>query len=480
MKALWKACLGASLFLIIALAGTWYMEGASPTPLLATQEATALETDLYDRLFDDDIHHSLHITLTEEEWLGMGQDMEAFRRTDDRMRVGEYRHASLVYKDPYGEYAIDDIGIRTKGNTSRLIPEDREGVLRRSHFKLKFDATFDALVTDEDYQTREKRTFLGLNELILKSNMTSDRSFIHEKFAYDLLRRAGVPAPKITLVAVTFYVGERTLDYGVYTMIEPVGKKFLTRRYGTHLDDGNLYKALWQDFGPAALMPIVNPKAVGIKDWKSNYRPSYDLLTNTDQVSHEVLYDFIDQLWHLKDEALKAYLDAHVDVEGLLQAFAVNVLVGTPDDYRSMGNNYYLYFKPDQQVVFMPFDYDNSLGYGWDGVNFGGYEGIATADIYEWKSLASLFVNKTIRHPLAEKVLAIPAYRLRYENILKTLIEDGSYSYEAFEDLFNHFYALYQDDIENDTSTGNQMFITNEAWFMNLKIESVLNQLNQD
>ncbi|MCK8061650.1 MULTISPECIES: CotH kinase family protein [unclassified Fusibacter] len=467
------------ILILLAVVGTLYLNEKPITPITSVEAVTKRTDEGFGRIFNDELKHELHIYITEEEWLGMGKDMMRYRYTDSRMRTGAYRTARVVYKDDYGEFEIDRIGIRTKGNTTRLIPENHEGVLRRSHFKLKFDWTLDERVASEAYKQLGQRTFLGVNELALKSNMESDRSFVHEKYAYDLLRQLGVPAPKITLTTLTVHVDGRELDYGVYTVIESVNKGFLTNQYGTKLNDGNLYRALWQDFGPATLMPIINPMAVGIKDWESNYRPAYDLITNTDSVTHVELYDFIDHLNRLEGEAFVDYIDKTLDVDVLLKAFAVTVLIGSPDDYRAMGNNYYLYFKPDGQVVFFPYDFDNSLGYGWDGESFGGYEGIATEDIYEWRSLASIFMGVDYSHPLADKILAVEKYRGRYEEILLELISTKAYSYESFLKLFESVKVMYGDDLDNVTSAGKLMFLTNEKSFMDLKIKSVLDQIEK-
>jgi hypothetical protein len=477
MNTKFKAIGLAVILGILAFGSTYYLNHQSSTPLIPNDIVTHYSDEGYDRLFNDEIKHNLHIYITEDQWLGMGKDMMRYRHLDDRMRTGEYRTADIVYEDEYGSYELKNIGIRTKGNTTRLIPENHEGVLKRSHFKLKFDFTLDTQVGTDEFKQLGKRSFLGLDEVALKSNMESDRSFVHEKYAYDLLRGLGVPAPNISLCTVTIHLEDRVLDYGVYNVVESVNKDFLKRTYGKKLDDGNLYKALWQDYGPATLMPIINPLAVGIKDWKSNYRPTYDLQTNTDSVTHVELYSFIDQLNILEGEAFALYMDSSFDMEVLLSAFAVTTLIGSVDDYRSMGNNYYLYFKPDGQVVFFPYDFDNSLGYGWDGESFGGYDGIATEDIYKWRSLASIFMGRKYFHPLSEKVLAIEKYKIRYEAILRELISSKKYSYESFLKLYNKSKFMYGQDIDNDTSSGKLMFLTNEEHFIQLKIESILKQI---
>lgn len=454
-------------------------EGIKPT--IAT-EVTAIEEDLnyttdgYERLFNDSIKHHLIIEITTENFRGMGHDMLSYAGKDSRMRTGNYRSAKLIYEDEKESYEISDIGIRTKGNTSRLLPYAQGDILSRSHFKLKFDETFSMKEGTETYNQRNDRTFLGMNELILKSNMDQDLSYIHEKFAYDMFRKAGLSVPQISFATLTIVVDNEPINYGVYTVIEPIDKSFLNKRFTKKGDDGNLYKCLWQDFGPATLEPIKRKISVGIKNWEKNYRPTYDLKTNRDEADHEVLYDFVNNLNELEDDALKSYLDEHFEVEKFLKFLAGNVLLGMPDYYWAMGNNYYLYFNNAGKIEFFPYDYDNCLASGWDGSEAFGFEGIAQANIYYWRNLNSIFTNSKVSHPLVDKLLKIPEYKAYYEACYQWYL-DEYYSYEEFLKLYDHIENQYQGYFLNDTSMGQEMTLTKEEWFMTTKIESVLKQL---
>ena len=182
--------------------------------------------------------------------------------------------------------------------------------------------------------------------------------------------------------------------FGIYTIIEPVDKSFLTKRYGRDGNDGNLYKCLFGDSGPATLEPIGNVpermfperRVIGSKDWKTNYRPTYDLKTNEEAADHTVLLDFINKLNTLSGKELKFYLDNNFRVKDFLMAQAINVLLGKWDDYWPMGNNYYLYFNNRGKIEFIPVDYDMVFGQAIPLID------TDTVGIYEWPNIVNQFL----------------------------------------------------------------------------------------
>jgi spore coat protein H len=126
----------------------------------------------------------------------------------------------------------------------------------------------------------------------------------------------------------------------------------------------------------------------------------------------------------LSGDAFRIYIAQHFDVESFLRLLAVGALNGNPDDYRAMGNNYYLYHDPiNNHWHMIPYDYDHGMGQGWDGL--GNYS--LDLDLIAWRNLTGK------SHPLAEKILAIPAYRAQYVNYLLELTEEtGIFSIDNF------------------------------------------------
>ncbi|HPK62937.1 MAG TPA: CotH kinase family protein, partial [Spirochaetota bacterium] len=185
---------------------------------------------------------------------------------------------------------------------------------------------------------------------------------------------------------------------------------------------------------------------------------------------------FSQNITNLSGSALKTYLDANFEVDRFLRWIAANMLLGMPDDYWSMGNNYYLYFNNAGKIEFLPYDYDHGLGGGWDGGV--GYDKIMNANIYNW------FYNAPgsgyNERPLM-KVLSIPEYKTAYTNYLKALIDPatGIFSYADFKNKYNQMYALYSPYLDNDINEGESMSLSEspvENYFAT-KIASVANQV---
>ncbi len=433
----------------------------------------------FNRLFRDDCVKTLTVKIPRNEWNGIITDMKVYSIIDDRMRTGNFRKADLVYEDRDGTFTLTDVGIRTKGNTTRILPQEGNNY-HRANFKIKFNMTSNEEQEDEENNDNKGRKYAGLDSIILKACM-NDSSYVHEKFAYDLLARAGAKAPVVTTIRLVFDIDGEIVDYGIYTMIEPIDDEFIKRRYEVSESIGNLYKCLWQSYGPATLTPIRDMKAIGVKDWTKNYRPAYDLKTNKKEQNHSALTNFIYQLNTLNGEELKVWLDENFEVDSFLSYLACNLLVGMPDDYWAMGNNYYLYFNNTGKIEFIPYDYDHCLASGWDGTYFGGYEGIARSDILEWKDLAAFMTGENLDRPLVEKILSIDEYRAKYFALLEELInpENKMFSYESFLSLYNNTNRLYGAYINNDTDEVQRMELTNEKWYFEEKIESVKSQLDR-
>jgi spore coat protein H len=432
----------------------------------------------YATLFDNGKIHHFKIVISQEEWEGLSRDMLDIRDIDGNMRTGNYRKADLYYSDENGEIFVDEVGIRTKGNMSRILPEDADG-LHRFHFKIKFDETFDIQEGSADYDIRNDRSFAEVSELNFKINNGSDPTNIREIFSYDLFNAFGVTAPRASMATLTFVIDGTEHDYGVVRYIESVDKSFLGERFGSKMNDGNLYKCLWQNYGPASLMPLRREAEIGIKDWTENYRPTYDLKTNKEERNYQDLESFIDNLNKLEGNELKAYLDKNFSIDRFIRAQALDVLLGQIDGYWSMGNNYYLYFNENGVLEWIPFDYEHVLAAGWDGDPYWSYEGIATADIYQWNNLNAQMYDKNTTHPLMDKILQIDEYKNKYEEYLRTLIEPANnyFTYNRFMELYNRLYNLYGDNVDNEMQEGSLWELSNEEWYFNTKTDSVRQQL---
>ena len=91
-------------------------------------------------------------------------------------------------------------------------------------------------------------------------------------------------------------------------------------------------------------------------------------MTNESIGDFSKLARFINILNNTPSGLLADSLESVIEVPGVLQYFAMNILVGEWDDYWSLMNNYYLYHEPTKDIFYLiPYDYDNTYGIDWFG-----------------------------------------------------------------------------------------------------------------
>jgi spore coat protein H len=396
----------------------------------------------FDRLFNDANEKSMTIIISSSNWQQLDDYMIDYDNRHGSFRDDRYVSADFLYKDQQGEVLIPFVGLRTRGNLSRVRIHDDEGNLNLSHFKISFNETLDLSPNSALYKKVVDRLLFGLEELDLKYNRNADETFISEKYAHDLMRNFGVHAQHTTLTRLYIQIDDVKTFYGLYTVFEPIDQYFISRRFDNQADKGNLYKSLWQNFGPATLSTNRHQLAIGIRDVQANYRPSYDLKTNKRTNDTSDIRAFMQNINDLSGEAFKSYIETHFDVDRFLRLIAVGALIGNPDDYRAMGNNYYLYRDPQlDQWHMIPYDYDHGFGQGWDGL--GDYS--LKLDLIQWKNLTGR------SHPLVEKILAIEDYKNTYIDYLIELIdpENGLFHIDHYITLYDQQKNIYDASLVN-------------------------------
>src|SRR5262249_36204758 len=150
------------------------------------------------------------------------------------------------------------------------------------------------------------------------NNAVQDPTYLHELVGYELFRRTGLPAPRITHAHV-FLDGR---DLGLYVLKEAYDRRFLAQFFARN--DGNLYdggvngdvdKQLGRDSGKGPL-------------------DRHDLVALTAACAEA-------------DPARRrAALEQCVDIERFLTFMALEALVGHWDGYVSNQNNWRVYFDP--------------------------------------------------------------------------------------------------------------------------------------
>jgi spore coat protein H len=479
-----------SLVLLLLLApGAGCSGGGKAQPADGSTDASA--DPVYDEIFDDAVPHEFIIEISQAEWEGITQDMldyaEKFPLTplytgDGReYRTDKYRKADFIYRRADGsEVKLSQVGIRSRGNESRRLPY-QNGNYTKSHFKVKFDETFDMAESDPNYATIDRRRFGGLKALNFKWSRYNrwdtyaNESKINELFSYKLLAGAEVAAPRMSMGVLKFRIAGREVNYGLYGIVEPVDKPFLTRRFGSN--DGDLYKCLYLDAGPTLTESSIEGDLVGVKDPDVNYRPIYDLQTNETTSDHAALKGFVQELNSLEGQALVDYLDANFDVDSFIRYLAIGIYISNLDDYRFLANNYYLYFNDKGKITFIPYDFDISLGTNWHGEL--PYEQYINQDIFNTANLPAAWGDNSPR-PLVDKVLAVDKYRQRYLQLLKedALAAKKLFVFSQYKAKFDQLFALYGSKTDSDTMDPDPMGLAGfeQKYFVD-KTKNVLDQL---
>jgi hypothetical protein len=424
---------------------------------------------------------TIKIIMTEDEWNGVSVDITKHLEYFGNKRTSVYRKATFEYTGPAGDITMGEVGFRTRGNTSRTWPQDINGNPKRAAFKIKFNKTFDLEEGTDEYEERKDRRFATMKALNLRWNTNGDTTMIRELYAYNAFNKIGVYTSRITPVRLIVKSGSREMDYGVYYVIEPVDKDFLKKRFGKKHNDGDLYKQSYLADLNTIASENLNAK-VGVKevrDWRydnpgdEDYRPAYDLNTNEDESDHSALLNFIKNINTLDGTELYNYLEANFEVDRFLRYQALGVLIGSPDDYWSNGNNYHLYFDNDGKASFIPIDYDNSLGKNW--VPF---------DIANSSILTYGHPSNGNRNPvLIDKILSVEQYKEAYQEYVQEYITPSNkvFTWSAYDNLYSDQYDHYKYYLDPDTPEGHTMRQSSgvEYYFYN-RTKSVCDQLGLD
>ena len=347
--------------------------------------------------------YSFHLTIALEEWAKMepasqasgampgfggpvGLGGAAGEGGPGRMQPGPMMGLEFEKGKGRLEFQGRDLGfvsVRFKGNSSFNAARNS---IKRS-LKLDFN--------DED----PERTFFGMTKLNL-NNGAMDPSVMRESLAYEVLRRAGIPASRTAFARVYLTVpGKYTRQYaGLYTVVEQVDGKFLKAHFGEK--SGLLLK-------PERVqgLPYLGD------NWAA-YERQFEEKSNVKTKETKRFIAFTKLINQSTDADFAAKVKDFMDLEAFLRFLAAQALLANLDSPLLTGHNYYLYLDPGtDRFACIPWDMNEAFG----GFRGGGSE----ADI----------VNLSIRKPftranrLAERILALEGIAQQYEAIVRGLLK---------------------------------------------------------
>jgi hypothetical protein len=179
------------------------------------------------------------------------------------------------------------------------------------------------------------RPFLGMTAVSIMFE-GNERALLAEALAYDVYRRAGVPAPQWEFVRL--WIDEK---FGGYNLAaeRPNGAFLLHNKLD---NNGNLYKYRWAGGDLIA---------------------RHTKKTNT-QTGHDDLIQIIDQLGKTTGEEQWKLIEANFNVEEMASYFAVSLALSNWDGFF---NNHFLYhdLAPGGKWQMFPWDCDGTWGVGF-------------------------------------------------------------------------------------------------------------------
>lgn len=242
------------------------------------------------------------------------------------------------------------------------------------------------------------RKFQGIEELYLNNNV-NDATQMREALAYELFRRAGLPAPRTAFARVYLTIPGKIekQHLGLYTVVEAVEEGFLKRSLGAK--DGLLLK-------PEMIRGL--PYMGG--DWdnyKERYRPKSEP-TPADAARFIEATQFIREA---TPEQFGSGIPQYLEPEPFLRFVALNALLANVDSFIGNGHNYYLFLgSASRRLTFIPWDLNESFG----------MHPVSGPSRFQMQT--SILRPNADGNPLVEKFLADPTFGPKYRELCTQLL----------------------------------------------------------
>ena len=229
---------------------------------------------------------------------------------------------------------LTNVAIRFKGVSS--VVRAPNGFKRP--FKLDFDREVDG------------RKFQGVGEVYLNNNV-NDATQMREALAYDLFRKAGIPAPHTAFARVYLTIPGKLekQNLGLYTLVEPVGGEFLKREFGTK---------------KGMLLKPEQMKGLGYlgDDW-DNYTERYHPKAEPSPEEASRFIAFVRFIQQADPDTFSRRLADYIDPKAFARYVALNAILANVDSFIGNGHNYFLEVHPDtHKASFVPWDLNESFG----------------------------------------------------------------------------------------------------------------------
>jgi spore coat protein CotH len=394
-----------------------------------------------------------------------------------------YFPADMTIEIAGATYKYYEVGVRMKGNTSRTEFLNSDGSFmdgKYAHFKVSFKATFDdtayysldqfkAFAHDwtnaaDARKARKSRTLALMEKIDFKVLPRNTSTYSQEMYCYKAFNDNGISAPYTHWSSLTLQDKKATRT-SYYEMVEDIDKQFLKNRFGKDEAQGDLYKCVWgfpkdtnnwkgADLSRSEAITDVKDSSgysagtriaygrIGVEDNFNNYHPNYQLKTNDDGENSDFskLVHYINVVHSCRYEnGTQAMLEGVLDVQEFLKFEALSYLFGNFDDQRNNYNNYFLYFRPsDGKAIYIPYDWDWSLG----NDSTGKMQSKTPFDATDMNgnAVANNLYYETILSDSSVK-FSIDTYKANYKSYIQAAITAGvldKANYSFFVSSYNH------------------------------------------
>tara|TARA_Y100001968_G_scaffold18289_2_gene14437 strand:- start:8546 stop:10768 length:2223 start_codon:yes stop_codon:yes gene_type:complete len=362
-------------------------------------------------LYDPSVLRTVFIDFDTETW---EEDMARFKYTDVEM-------PATVTVDGK-KYPM--VGVKFRGQSSfGHVPSGSKRSLNLSM----------------DFINRDQRLY-GFKTINLL-NCNGDASFL-SSILYSHLAADYLPAPKANIMKVIIN-GE---SWGVYCNVQQFNKDFLKEFYGTTAG------ARWKVSG--------SPQADGglryLGENIDPYRQRFEIKSKDREDSWKALINLCKVLNETPIKDLPKAIEPLLNVDQVLRFLAIDVAVVNSDGYWVRASDYSIYLDTAGMFHIIPHDMNEAFrsggppGGGPPRGGFGRAGGPRGGRGHGGPTLDPLVGIENERMPLRSKLLAVPKYRQRYLQYIRSLAEKGL-TYKNLSPVIAHYRKLIGEEIKNDT-----------------------------
>lgn len=430
--------------------GTKWNIGVTDTGTFTASKCAPDDAPAYgtvDYIFDLDALPTITLNVSVDEWNTLLHNFDLNKDNEDCV------HCDFTFSK-YGRVdRLEDIGLRLRGNTSRVRPEGNAGedhvpgnVVRRPHFGFRFQ---------KFHKDDPAWTLSGTDRFNLRW-ANADPTYVREVYGYDLMRRFGVyTTARASYCTVYLVIGdEKPIYLGVSEMFECYEDKYL-EEHAANGDfagtSGYLWKGGWSSldgnwYGADFAHPLRGLMGISeaVADPPSTVNYAYDYKSKKKKLedAKDQLETFITKLNTLSGDEFKTWAEGAIDIDLLLRTMACEAAIGHWDDLWYNGNNYYAYFDNDGdgRLRMIPYDLDNTLGN--DVLD------CARKNPLQWG-----------HSPLVNKVIAVPEWREKYIDYLFELADENNDFLNPTKsaERITKWQSLIRESVKNDTWYGNTL-----------------------